>query len=119
SGWVNPGRIAGIKSFIASRRTFVLNTTNPLVGPYVPVAPVTTGTLSAPRTVPVVINEVLARNVSAYTVDGIFPDVIELRNYGSTDVDLGGKSLTDSQATKDKFVFPSGTSLPAGGYLVL
>ncbi|MGI8604256.1 MAG: lamin tail domain-containing protein [Verrucomicrobiales bacterium] len=118
-GWVDPGRIDQIKSFTAARRTFVLNSVTPEVGNYVPVTPTTLGSLDAPRTVPVVINEVLARNVAAYQVDGLFSDAIELRNYGITVVDLSGMSLTDDPLLKDKFVFPLGSTLASGAHRVL
>ncbi|MEO8352362.1 MAG: lamin tail domain-containing protein, partial [Chthoniobacteraceae bacterium] len=119
TGWVNDSTISSIKAFEAARRTFILDSVTPEVGPFVPSTPVTANSLSAPRTAPVVINEVLARNDSAYQADGLFQDYIELRNYGATPVDLSGQSLTDSTATKDKYVFPPGTTLAAGAYLVL
>lgn len=65
------------------------------------------------------LNEVLAQNVATLTVNGTTPDLIELHNAGATPLDLGGLGLTDSLATPYKFVFPAGTTLAAGGYLVL
>jgi hypothetical protein len=65
------------------------------------------------------IHEVLAQNVSAHLNGGAYPDVIELYNSGSTDIDLAGKSITDDPNLKTKYVFPSGTSIVAGSYLVL
>lgn len=67
----------------------------------------------------VVINEVLARNVSAAAVNGAFPDLVELFNPRATTVDLSGLRLTDSLNSPDRFVFPAGTTIPAGGYLTL
>ena len=65
------------------------------------------------------VNEVLARNVSAVSTNGAFPDLIELHNPRATSVDLSGLRLTDDLNAPNRFVFPAGTSIPAGGYLVL
>ncbi|MGI8601632.1 MAG: lamin tail domain-containing protein [Verrucomicrobiales bacterium] len=119
SGWVGQSRIDAIKSFMSARRTFVLNTVVPAVGAYVPQVPTSIGTLAAPRTTPVVINEVLAHNVAGYLADGAYPDVLELHNYGASAVDLSGKVLTDDPTDRTKFVFGPGTSIPAGGFMVL
>lgn len=65
------------------------------------------------------INEVMAENLSAVENDGAFPDWIELRNDNeSLAVDLSGWSLTDDGDPR-KFVFPEGTELPPGGFLVI
>ena len=48
-----------------------------------------------------------------------FLDWIELRNAGAAATDIGGWMLTDNQATPAKWIFPAGTSVPAGGYLVV
>jgi hypothetical protein len=45
--------------------------------------------------------------------------VIELHNYGSTAINLAGMTLSDDPADPDRFVFTSGASIPAGGYLLL
>jgi hypothetical protein len=84
----------------------------------------TSATLSKPWTVlsglrRIVINEVLARNVMAVNHGGAFPDLVELHNPRATDVDLSGWRLTDDLNTPNRFVFPAGTSIPNGGYLVL
>jgi len=65
------------------------------------------------------INEVLARNVSAFNHSGTFPDAIELYNEGASVVDLSGMRLTDDPADPGKYTFPAGTTLAAGAYLVL
>lgn len=65
------------------------------------------------------INEVLARNVSAVSAAGETPDLIELYNSGSAPVVLAGMGLSDDLAEPFKFVFPPGTTLASGGYLVL
>ena len=43
-------------------------------------------------------------------------DFFELANTGSADADLSGWSMGDNSASR--FVFPAGTVVPAGGYLV-
>jgi VCBS repeat-containing protein len=65
------------------------------------------------------INEVLAINTGAVNHQGTFPDIIELYNYGSTTINLAEMTITDDPADPDKFVFPAGTTLAAGQYLVL
>ena len=67
----------------------------------------------------VVFNEVLARNDGVINHGGHFPDLIVLYNAGTATVDLGGLRLTDDLNVPDKFMFPSGTTVPPGGYLVL
>jgi len=64
------------------------------------------------------LNEVLADNAGAVNHAGTFPDFIELLNNGGTPADLSGWSLTDDASAR-KFVFPPGTSIAAGGYLVV
>jgi hypothetical protein len=66
-----------------------------------------------------VINEVLARNVAAVPVGGKYPDLVELRNAGAKSVDISDLSLTDDLTQPRKFIFPAGTSIPAGGHLTL
>ncbi len=46
-------------------------------------------------------------------------DWIELHNQGIEAVDLGGWSLTDDKEDHRKWVFPAGTSIPAGGYCIV
>ena len=67
----------------------------------------------------VAINEVLARNSTTLTNNGTTPDLIELYNYGSAPVDLSGMGLTDDAGDPYRFMFPPGTTLDAGAYLVL
>ncbi len=64
------------------------------------------------------INEVLAQNVSL-AQNGIISDWAELYNPGPGAVDLSDYSLTDTLGSPRKFVFQPGTSIPAGGYLVV
>lgn len=44
---------------------------------------------------------------------------IELHNYGDREVDLSGWTLHDNNGPSKEFVFPPGTSMPAGGLLVV
>jgi hypothetical protein len=77
------------------------------------------GMANAPEPVSeVVLNEVMAVNVSAVPRGTRFPDWIELHNRGSTSVDLAGWSLSDN-ADPRRFVFPPGTILDANGYLIV
>ncbi len=79
----------------------------------------TPGIVSPPPTPgAVVLNEVMADNLSAVNNGGTFPDWIELYNSGAQAVDLSGWSLTDDGNPR-KFVFPTNTTVAAGGYLVL
>ncbi len=60
----------------------------------------------------VVINEVLAK--SAATADWI-----ELYNDGDDTVDLSGYALHDDGSASDAWVFPDGTVIDAGGFLLV
>ncbi len=48
-----------------------------------------------------------------------FEDWVELRNLGGAPVNLGGWALTDDAASRAKWLFPAGTSIPANGYLLV
>jgi hypothetical protein len=65
------------------------------------------------------VNEVLASNKTVLSNGGQFPDLIELYNHGDNVVDLSGMSITDTTGTPRKFVFPAGTTIAPGAYLVL
>ena len=60
----------------------------------------------------VVINEVFAHS------DAPNVDFIELRNNGSSSVNVGGWYLSDSADALNSFQIPAGTVISAGGYLV-
>jgi hypothetical protein len=65
------------------------------------------------------INELLASNASINQDEaGQFDDWVEIHNYGSTPVDLGGMSLTDDIDIPTKWVFPSFV-LAAGAYVLV
>ncbi|MHB1035366.1 MAG: lamin tail domain-containing protein [Pirellulales bacterium] len=77
---------------------------------------VDTAMVPAPRGL---LNEILAHNVAAVAHGGAFPDMIELYNDGQGAVDLSDMSITDDPMAPRKFVFPAGTILGQGEYLVL
>ncbi|HHY86396.1 MAG TPA: hypothetical protein GYA07_12825 [Verrucomicrobia bacterium] len=59
----------------------------------------------------IVINEVLAHN------DPAAQDFIELFNYGTTPVNIGGCILSD-RPDVNKYTIPPGTTIPAGGFVI-
>jgi hypothetical protein len=65
------------------------------------------------------INEVLAINNTAVEHEGTYPDLIELINSGAVAVDLSGMTISNDNDSPAKYVFPAGTVLGAGEYLVL
>lgn len=66
------------------------------------------------------INEVCTQNKSCFTDSlGRASDWIELYNGGSADIDLSGFGFSDSPDTPMKYVFPSGTVIGKGEYLVI
>ncbi|MDH7599586.1 MAG: lamin tail domain-containing protein [Sedimentisphaerales bacterium] len=68
------------------------------------------GELPLPGTV--IINEVLAHSHADAS------DWIEIHNRGDRQIDLSGWFLSDSGSDLTKYQIPSGTVIPAGGYLV-
>lgn len=67
----------------------------------------------------VVLNEVMADNQNAVENGPDFPDYVELVNRAALPVSLADWSLSDDPAQPRRFVFPAGTSLPAGGRLIV
>ena len=65
------------------------------------------------------LSEVLARNETAVPVGDGFPDLVELHNAGPIPADLGGCGLSDDPLAPLKFLFPAGTLLGPGEYLVV
>ena len=65
------------------------------------------------------ISEVLAANESAYEHEGTFPDLIELFYEGPGPLNLAGMRLSDDPDRPGRFVFPVGTTMRPGDYLVL
>lgn len=74
--------------------------------------------LAPPALGDVVLNEVMADNLTTVTNAGTVPDWVELHNRSASPVSLNGWSLTDDSDPR-QFVFPSGTTIPASGYLVV
>ena len=66
-----------------------------------------------------VINEVLALNRTAVGHEDTLPDIVELHYRGAAPLDLGGMGITDSTNAPYQFVFPAGTVMNGGDYLVL
>ncbi len=73
----------------------------------------------AGATTTVVLNEVLANNATLTDPDGSLSGWIELYNTSASAVSVADMSLTDDTADARKWVFPTGSSVPAGGYLVV
>ncbi len=73
-----------------------------------------------PEPTPMVfVNEWLASNDgSALDEFGEADDFIELFNNENTEIDLGGRYLTDDLTNRTKWEIPQGVSIPANGYLV-
>ena len=69
---------------------------------------------------PVRINELLAANEKTNKdSEGQYEDWVELYNSSTKAVDLSGLYLSDSLNNPRKWKFPAGTSIAAGGYLVV
>lgn len=70
----------------------------------------------------IVINEVQAKNINTYSGPFIFeqyPDWVEVKNTTAAAVDISGYYLSDDEDEVTKYQFPSGTSIPANGYLIV
>lgn len=66
-----------------------------------------------------VLNEVMANNETHSNSDGTITDWVELYNPLPTAVDLSDQSLSDDVDTPRRWIFPAGTTVAAGGYLVV
>ena len=77
--------------------------------------------VGAPPALPALsINEVIANNDSIIADEaGQFEDFIEIYNAGDASVDLSGMYLTDDPGAPRAWQFPAGTSIPAGGFLLV
>ena len=64
------------------------------------------------------LNEVMAINSGLVNNGGTYSPWVELANTGAVAVSLADWSFSDSGNAR-KFVFPNGTTIPAGGFLVL
>ena len=116
AGWVPTTVINSMKSFATARQNHLLAKIGS--GPLVPPAATSVATVNSPHG-PLMISEVLARNVAAVANGAAFPDFIEIHNAGAAPADVGGMTLTDDPAAPAKYVLPAGTTIPAGGFLVL
>ena len=68
----------------------------------------------------IVINELSASNSNIEAdQDGEYDDWIELYNNTSSSIDLSGYYLTDDASDLTQYQIPSGTSIPANGYLII
>ncbi len=67
-----------------------------------------------------VLNEVLARNLTAAVDEvGEADDWIELYNGGDRPVSRKGLALSDDSTLPERWLLPEGDPIPAGGYLLL
>jgi len=68
----------------------------------------------------IVINELLPVNTSIVPdQNGEYDDWIELYNLSSSEQDISGYFLSDNNDHFSKWTFPSGTSIPGNGYLII
>ncbi len=65
------------------------------------------------------INEILASNGGSVPVGMTTPDLIELFNNTGASFDLSGIGITDDPSVPFKYIFTNGSSVAAGGHLVL
>ena len=69
---------------------------------------------------PVALNEIMASNDQTVAdPQGDYDDWIELRNLTDREVDLSGRYLSNDPAHPRLWPFPSGTVIPADGYLLV
>ena len=61
----------------------------------------------------------MASNSTILDPQGDADDWIELKNTGTTAIDLSGMYLSDDRAEPKKWQFPAGTTIDAGGYLII
>ena len=66
-----------------------------------------------------ILNEILVVNHSAQGHEGTYPGVVELYYDGAAAFDLSGMRLTNDATKPTKFVFPAGSKITPGQYLVL
>jgi hypothetical protein len=107
---------------VSARRDSGLYQDDPLLGDAATVAVAewfTDPGYVSPAATAVVLSEVLAHNVATLTSGELTPDYVEIHNRGGSPADLSGIGVTDDITRPYRFVFPAGTILPPGGYLVL
>jgi hypothetical protein len=68
----------------------------------------------------IVINEIMASNTKTATdPKAQYDDWIELYNKSNAAIDISGWFITDNPDNRDKWKFPTGTSIPANGFLIV
>ena len=68
----------------------------------------------------IAINELMSKNsITEADEAGEYDDWIELYNLTNSDVDISGWHLSDNPWSMDKWEFPEGTTIDAGGYLII
>jgi hypothetical protein len=76
--------------------------------------------VSAKADIPLVINELMASNNNCIQdPQGQFDDWLEIHNYSSSDIDIGGMYLTDDLSVPNKWRIPSATIIPADDFLLI
>ena len=69
---------------------------------------------------PVRINEIMASNSMTVADEaGQFDDYVEIYNDSATSIDLSGMYLSDNPSFPNKWPFPAGTVVPAGGTILV
>ncbi|MDE0021103.1 MAG: CotH kinase family protein [Candidatus Poribacteria bacterium] len=110
----------GLKRFATERRAYLLAQTEGVPALEPPQTRRRVGDPIPTVDFPVVINELMALNRAAVEgPDGAFSDWIELYNRSDKAVDLSGMALSDDPDERDKWRFPDGTVIAAGGYLIV
>jgi hypothetical protein len=83
-------------------------------------AVITARTATATGTLTIAVRPLASVRVNEVESNGGTPgDWIELINTGTTAVDVSGWGLRDNDSTRAIYRLPAGTSIPAGGYLVV
>jgi hypothetical protein len=73
-----------------------------------------------PNDIPLVINEFMASNNSSeMDPQGQYDDWIEIYNYGSYAIDIGGMYVTDNLSAPAKWRIPPSTIISAGAYVLI
>jgi hypothetical protein len=102
SGWYQDAPDFGVDSLVTTGRTWKVDTS------FIP-----------PPRPSIRLNEILAQNSTTLTNNGTTPDLIELYNFGTSNIDLSGMGITDNASLPYKYTFTAGTTLGPGQYLVL
>lgn len=122
-GWVPSGTLQRMQDFMALRSAYAAREVERAIGrrpgKRPAAAPTSRNAHRSDVTEGVLLNELLTHNVSAFPHRGGFPDVIELFNRSDTAASLGGMSLTDDAGKPGKFIFPEGTEIAPGAYLIV